>query len=168
MSGNLVFGENVRFGQNVVTTGNVILGRDTSIWHNVVIRGDVAPITIGDQCNIQDGTVIHGQLNRWEVKIGDKVSVGHSCVLHGCELESECFIGMGSMVMNGCVIGKNVLIAAGSLIPEGTHIKEENVLVMGRPGKIIRELKDREIRMIQDTPSRYIDYANQWLPLAKS
>ena len=165
MADYIVKGKNVRLGRNVVVTGTVRLGADTSVWHNVVLRGDVAPISIGAQCNIQDGTVIHGQLNQWNVTMGDKVSVGHSCILHGCELESECFIGMGSMIMNGCRIGRNVLIAAGSLIPEGTKIVEENVLVMGRPGKIVRELNEREIAMIRDTPGRYIEYADRWLPL---
>ena len=157
-------GKNVRLGRNVVLTGSVDIGANTSIWHNVVVRGDVAPIAIGSQCNIQDGTVIHGQLDQWKVSVGSRVSVGHSCILHGCELESECFVGMGSIVMNGCHIGRNVMIAAGSLIPEGTRIVDENVLVMGRPGKIVRELNAREIGMIRDTPDRYVDYANRWLP----
>ncbi len=160
--------ENVRYGQNVVLSGNVVLGRDTSLWHNVVVRGDVAPITIGERCNIQDGTVIHGQLNEWTVNIGSDVSIGHSCIIHGCELESGCFIGMGSIIMNGCFIGKNVLIAAGSLIPEKTHIKEENVLVMGRPGKIKRELTEKEMEMIGGTSKRYVGYAKQWLSLMES
>ncbi len=168
MTDKITFGQNARLGQNAVLTGSVTLGQDTSIWHNVILRGDVAPIIIGDQCNIQDGTVIHGQLNEWKVKIGDRVSVGHSCILHGCELENDSFVGMGSIIMNGCYIGKHVVIAAGSLIPERKQFREDNVLIMGRPGKIVRELNENERRMISETPPRYVNYAMKWLPLAKN
>lgn len=157
-------GKNVRLGQNAVLTGDVELGENTSVWHNVVLRGDVSKIVIGKDCNIQDNTVLHGQLNQWDVILGDRVSIGHSCILHGCELADDSFVGMGSIVMNGCYIGKNVLIAAGSLIPEGSRFEEPGVLVMGRPGKVIRKLNEREIEMIRSTPERYIDYAEKWLP----
>lgn len=157
-------GHDVRKGQNVVMTGSVEIGDYSSIWHNVVLRGDVAPITIGERCNIQDNTVLHGQLNQWPVILGNNVSVGHSCILHGCELADDSFVGMGAIVMNGCYIGPKVMIAAGSLIPEGSRFEEPGVLVMGRPGKIVRELREREIQMILDTPKRYVDYAQQWLP----
>ena len=153
----------VYLGQNTVLTGTVDIGEYSSIWHNVVLRGDVAPIKIGSFCNIQDGTVIHGQLDEWDTELGNYVSVGHSCILHGCKLDNHSFVGMGSIVMNGSFIGENVMIAAGSLIPEGSVFDEPNVLVMGRPGKVIRPLRDREIQMIRNTPERYVKYAQQWL-----
>lgn len=156
--------KNVRLGQNAVLTGDVQLGENTSVWHNVVLRGDVSKIQIGKDCNIQDNTVLHGQLNQWDVILGDRVSIGHSCILHGCELADDSFVGMGSIVMNGCYIGKNVLIAAGSLISEGSRFEESGVLVMGRPGKVVRKLNEREMEMIRSTPERYIEYAKQWLP----
>jgi len=157
-------GQAVRKGQNVVITGNVTIAEQTSIWHNVVLRGDVAPITIGKRCNIQDNTVIHGQLNQWEVILGDNVSIGHSCILHGCELADDSFVGMGSIIMNGCYIGPQVMVAAGSLVPQGARFEEPGTLVMGRPGKVVRKLREQEIQMILDTPKRYIQYAQQWLP----
>jgi len=163
MEKNIKLATTVRCGEHVVMTGNVSVGESTSVWHNVVLRGDVAPITIGRFCNIQDNTVMHGQLNQWDVRLGDYVSIGHSCLLHGCELADYSFIGMGSIVMNGAYIGSNVLVAAGSLIPENMRIEEPNVLVMGRPGKIIRPLREKEIRMIRETPDRYVTYAQQWL-----
>ncbi|MBT4091522.1 MAG: gamma carbonic anhydrase family protein, partial [Deltaproteobacteria bacterium] len=110
---NIQLGQDVYTGQNVVTTGTVIVGDQTSIWHNVVLRGDVEPIHIGMQCNIQDNTVVHGQLNTWAPIIGNRVSIGHCCLLHGCELADESFIGMGSILMNGSYIGHRVLVAAG-------------------------------------------------------
>ena len=160
---NIKLGNDVRFGENVVTTGTVIIGDQTSVWHNVILRGDVEPITIGARCNIQDNTVIHGQLNQWAVKIGNDVSIGHSCILHGCELADQSFIGMGAIVMNGCYIGSHVLVAAGSLISPGSRFEDPNTLVMGRPGKVVRQLKENEMEMILTTPGRYISYAQNWL-----
>jgi carbonic anhydrase/acetyltransferase-like protein (isoleucine patch superfamily) len=156
-------GKDVRFGQNVVITGNVSIGDQTSVWHNVILRGDVEPITIGERCNIQDNTVVHGQLGRFAVVIGNGVSVGHSCIIHGCELADESFVGMGSIVMNGAYIGNRVLVAAGSLVPQNARFDEPNTLVMGRPGKVVRKLKANEIQMILETPANYIQYALQWL-----
>ncbi|MDH5561094.1 MAG: gamma carbonic anhydrase family protein [Deltaproteobacteria bacterium] len=158
-------GREVRLGQNVVITERVMIGDYTSVWHNVVLRGDVSPIIIGENCNIQDNTVLHGQLDQWDVILGDRVSVGHSCILHGCELSDESFIGMGSIIMNGCYIGTRVMVAAGSLVPQGSRFTEPNKLVMGRPAKVVRDLKQNEIDMITDTPKRYLKYANQWLPV---
>lgn len=160
---NIQLGQDVYTGQNVVTTGTVIVGDQTSIWHNVVLRGDVEPIQIGKQCNIQDNTLVHGQLNRWAPKIGNRVSIGHCCLLHGCELADESFIGMGSILMNGSYIGNRVLVAAGSLIPEGARFDEPNTLIMGRPGKVVRELREKELNMILTTPDRYVMYAREWL-----
>ena len=150
-------------GQNVVLTGEVSVGENSSLWHNVVIRGDVAPITIGSFCNIQDNTVLHGQLNKWKITLGNYVSVGHSCILHGCELADNSFIGMGSIIMNGAYIGSEVMVAAGSLIPQDVRFDRPGILVMGRPGRVIRELKPDEIRLIKETPLRYVKYAQQWL-----
>ncbi len=160
---NIQLGQDVYTGQNVVTTGTVIIGDQTSIWHNVVLRGDVEPIHIGKQCNIQDNTVVHGQLNMWAPKIGNRISIGHCCLLHGCELADECFIGMGSILMNGSYIGHRVLVAAGSLIPEGARFDEPNTLIMGRPGKVVREIREKELNMILNTPDRYVMYAKEWL-----
>jgi gamma-carbonic anhydrase len=156
--------DDVRLGQNVVLTGTVKIGRQTSIWHNVILRGDVEPIIIGERCNIQDNTLVHGQLHRWSTKIGNDVSVGHCCILHGCQLADHAFVGMGSILMNGASIGSYVLVAAGSLIPQEARFETPYTLVMGRPGKIVRELRQEEVDMIDQTPLRYVKYAKQWLP----
>jgi carbonic anhydrase/acetyltransferase-like protein (isoleucine patch superfamily) len=164
MEREIELGKEVRIGQNAVLTGKIRIGDYTSIWHNVILRGDVAPIIIGSHCNIQDNTVLHGQLDQWHVQLGDRVSIGHSCILHGCELADDSFIGMGSIIMNGVFIGSKVLVAAGSLIPEGARFEEPGTLVLGRPGKMVRKLNEREIQMIENTPKRYMDYARKWLP----
>ncbi|OGG93871.1 MAG: hypothetical protein A2527_01995 [Candidatus Lambdaproteobacteria bacterium RIFOXYD2_FULL_50_16] len=164
MENGLQFHPSVRFGQNVVTTGNLTIGENSSIWHNCTLRGDVEPIVIGQRCNIQDNTVLHGQLGQWAVKLGNDISVGHSCILHGCELADESFVGMGSIIMNGAFIGNRVLVAAGSLVAQGARFEEPEWLVMGRPAKAVRRLKDQEIAMIEGTPLRYVDYALKWLP----
>lgn len=161
----VTFGKDVRLGQNVVITETVSIGDLSSIWHNVVLRGDVSEIRIGSGCNIQDNTVLHGQLDQWDVTLGNDVSVGHSCILHGCELADESFVGMGSIIMNGCYIGSRVMVAAGSLVSQGSRFEEPGTLVMGRPGKAVRKLRENEIQMILDTPKRYLKYARKWLPL---
>lgn len=158
-------GKDVHFGQNVVVTGTVTIGDLTSVWHNVILRGDVEPITIGQRCNIQDNTVLHGQLGRYAVVIGNGVSIGHSCIIHGCELADESFVGMGSIIMNGAYIGNRVLVAAGSLVSQNSRFDEPNTLVMGRPGKVVRKLRESEIQMILETPANYIKYAVQWLSI---
>ena len=160
----LNFHPTVRFGQNAVTTGDVQIGESSSVWHNVVVRGDVEPVVIGSHCNIQDNTVLHGQLGQWAVTLGNHVSVGHGCILHGCELSDHSFVGMGAIVMNGAFIGSYVLVAAGSLVPQGARFEEPYTLVMGRPAKVVRKLNEKEIAMIEGTPTRYVDYAKQWLP----
>ena len=157
------FGEKVQLGLNTVITGKVTIGDQTSIWHNVILRGDVEPIIIGARCNIQDNSVLHGQLGKFAVVIGNDVSVGHSCIIHGCELADNCFVGMGSIIMNGACIGSRVLVAAGSLVPQGARFVEPETLVMGRPGKVIRKQRDSELKMIIETPVKYIQYAKQWL-----
>ncbi len=161
---NIKLGKDVRFGQNVVATGVVSIGDYTSIWHNVVLRGDVEPIIIGRRCNIQDSTVVHGQYEKWATTLGNNISVGHSCILHGCELADNSFIGMGTILLNGSYIGSNILVAAGSLVPQNTRFEEPGTLVMGRPAKVVRELKENEIEMILNTPGNYINYARKWLP----
>ena len=153
----------VRKGQNLVVTGEVLLGDFVSLWHNVVVRGDVEPIRIGKETNIQDNTVIHGQLGLFDVTIGEKVSVGHNCIIHGCEIGSYSFIGMGSIIMNGVRLGERVFVAAGSLVPENYSFEEKNTLLMGRPAKPIRKLREKEVEIMLDTPRRYVEYAKKWL-----
>lgn len=137
--------------------GNVSIGEKSSIWYNCVLRGDVMPIVIGKETNIQDGTVIHGTYKKFGTTIGDRVTVGHLCMLHGCTIGDEAFIGMGALVMDGCVVAPRSFIGAGSLLSEGTKTESE-WLYLGRPAKAIRKLTDKESQFLKQSAENYKFY----------
>ena len=141
--------------------GAVEIGDDSSVWMNVVIRGDVNTIRIGWRTNIQDGTVIHVMRGTHPTTIGDDVTVGHMVMLHGCIVEDRCLIGMGAMLLNGAAIGHDSIVAAGTLVTEETKIPPRS-LVMGRPGKVKRELTDEEVASIRDYAERYVGYKKDY------
>ena len=120
--------------------GNVILKENASIWYGTVLRGDNDPITIGENSNIQDNCVLHTDVGM-PLTIGRDVTVGHMVMLHGCTVGDETLIGIGSIILNGAKIGRNCIIGANSLIPEGKEIPD-NSLVMGAPGKVVREVDE--------------------------
>jgi carbonic anhydrase/acetyltransferase-like protein (isoleucine patch superfamily) len=124
---------------------------------NVVIRGDVHRIRIGRRSNIQDLTMVHVMRETHPTIIGDEVTVGHSAVLHGCTIEDRVLIGMGAMLLNGAHIGADSVVAAGSLVTEGTRIPPRS-LVMGRPGKVTRELSPEEVAEIRWYADNYVAY----------
>ena len=138
--------------------GNVTLGRDCSVWFNTVLRGDVGPITVGDETNIQDGTVIHGTFNKAFASIGNRVTIGHSVVLHGCRVDDLCLIGMGSIIMDDAHIGPRNIVGAGSLVTEGSKFLEEGWLILGRPAKPVRRLKDAELAFLNKSADNYLLY----------
>ena len=132
------------FAPNSVLIGNVTLKKDANIWFNATLRGDIEPITIGEGSNIQDGSVIHTDPG-CPAKIGKNVTVGHLVMLHGCIIEDDCLIGIGSTILNKAKIGKNSIIGANALITENKVIPERS-LVIGSPGKVIRQVTDEEIK----------------------
>lgn len=137
-----------------VLIGKVIMHENASIWFNVTIRGDNEPIIIGENTNIQDGSVLHNDAGI-PLTIGKDVTIGHKVMLHGCEIGDNSLIGIGSVIMNRAKIGKNCIIGANSLIPEGKEIPD-NSLVMGAPGKIIRELTSEQIGFIKKSADHYV------------
>lgn len=137
--------------------GAVNLGNKSSIWWNAVLRADNEPITIGDNTNVQDGSVLHTDPG-FPMDIATNVSIGHMCMLHGCTIGESSLIGIGSIVLNGAKIGKNCLIGANSLITEGKEIPD-NSLVMGSPGKVIREVDDKTIAMMANNIKSYVNRA---------
>ena len=137
--------------------GAVNLGNKSSIWWNAVLRADNEPITIGDNTNVQDGSVLHTDPG-FPMDIATNVSIGHMCMLHGCTIGEGSLIGIGSIVLNGAKIGKNCLIGANSLITEGKEIPD-NSLVMGSPGKVIREVDDKNIAMMANNIKSYVNRA---------
>lgn len=140
-----------------VVIGDVTLGEHSSLWPGVVARGDVNWIRIGARTNIQDGAVLHVMKDEWPLLIGDSVTVGHACVLHGCTIESRCLIGMGSIVLNGATIGAGSIIGAGTLVPEGVVVPPGS-LFMGHPGKFRRHLTAEDQRSIDEYAARYVEY----------
>ena len=151
------FGEGSWVAHNATVIGAVSTGRDVSIWYNVVIRGDNDPITIGDGSNIQDGSVLHNDTGV-PLTIGAGVTVGHMAMLHGCSIGDGSLIGINAVILNKAVIGKNCIIGANALIPEGKIIPDRS-LVVGSPGRVIRELSDAEVEHLKWNASHYVDNA---------
>lgn len=137
--------------------GDVVIGAESSLWMNVVIRGDVHRIRIGRRTNIQDLTMVHVMRDTHPTTIGDEVTIGHSAVVHGCTIEDRVLIGMGAVLLNGVHIGHDSIIAAGTLLTEGTRIPPRS-LVMGRPGKVKRELTDEDVAEIRWYADNYVRY----------
>ncbi|HEX3013664.1 MAG TPA: gamma carbonic anhydrase family protein [Methanobacterium sp.] len=137
--------------------GNVKIDAESSIWYNAVLRGDIESITIGKYSNIQDNCVVHSSKN-FPVKLGDYVTVGHAAVLHGCEIEDNCLIGMNSTVLNGAKVMKNCIVGAGAVVTEGKKF-DEGSLILGTPARAVRKLTDEEIENIKDHAVRYAELA---------
>ena len=137
--------------------GDVHLGAESSIWMNVVVRGDVNYIRIGARTNIQDLTLVHVMRETNPTIIGDDVTIGHSAVVHGCTIEDRCLIGMGAILLNGCLIGSGSIVAAGTLVPERMVVPPGS-MVMGVPGKVKRPLTPKEDASIQWYADNYVRY----------
>ena len=155
-------GRNVYISENAVVIGNVTLRDEVNIWFGSVIRGDMHYIKIGNRSNIQDNAVVHVTTSVSPTNIGSGVTIGHGAIIHGCTIEDDCMIGMGSTVMDGAVIGAGSLVGAGALVPPNMIIPPKS-LVVGMPGKVIREVKNKEYKMIIDRPREYIDLAAIYL-----
>jgi carbonic anhydrase/acetyltransferase-like protein (isoleucine patch superfamily) len=138
--------------------GDVSIGEDSSIWYNVVLRGDVESITIGARTNIQDNSVVHVTTRRWKTIIGDDVLIGHLAMIHGCTLENHSFVGLGAVVMDGCVIETDGMLAAGALLTPGKRIAKRE-LWTGRPAKFTRLLTDEEIHINRAGCTGYVKLA---------
>jgi carbonic anhydrase/acetyltransferase-like protein (isoleucine patch superfamily) len=137
--------------------GDVALGEDASVWYGAVLRGDMAPIVIGAQTCLQDGTIVHVD-EGLPCIVGRRVGVGHRVILHGCTVEDECLIGMGSVLLNGVRIGTGSVVAAGAVIPEGMQVPPRS-LIMGVPGRIVRQVDTALAARITETWSHYVDQA---------
>lgn len=148
--------------------GDVVLGDYVSVWPGVVIRGDVNLIRIGEASNIQDHSVLHVSHRSpadpagAPLIIGRRVTVGHACILHGCEIGDECLIGMGAIVMDKAVLQPRVLLGAGSLVPEG-KVLESGWLYIGRPAKAVRPLTEAEIAGLRSHAEHYVEWAADYL-----
>lgn len=139
--------------------GDVTLKEGSSVWYNAVIRGDVAPITIGKNTNIQDLAMVHVARD-YPTRIGDGVVVGHSAIIHGCTVEDNCLIGMGAILLNGAHISKNSIVAAGALVTQNKEFPE-GCLILGSPAKALRKLKPEEIENIRHNAEHYVELSKE-------
>ncbi len=140
--------------------GDVELQAKSSVWFGAVIRAENDRVVIGEGCNIQDGSVIHIDPG-FPLTLHKQVTVGHKVMLHGCTVHEHSLIGIGSILLNGCVIGKNSLVGANTLIPEGKEYPD-GVLILGSPGKVVRELSEEQQRIIAQTAEHYIANAQRY------
>ena len=147
-------GEEWFIADNATVIGSVVLHNQASVWFNAVVRGDSDIITIGDRTNIQDAAVLHADPGI-PLRLGKSVSVGHQAMLHGCTVGDGSLIGIGAIVLNHAVVGSGCLIGAGALIPEG-KIYPDGVLVVGSPGRVIRELKPEERAGLLENADIYV------------
>ena len=139
---------------NAVVIGDVRLADEASVWFGAVLRGDNEPINIGERSNVQDLCVIHTDIG-FPATVGRGCTIGHRAILHGCTIDDNSLIGMGAIVQNGAVIGKNCLVGAGALIPEKRTIPD-NSLVVGAPGKVVRELDADQRALLLLSAATYV------------
>ena len=143
-----------------VVLGDVTIGENSGIWYNAVVRGDRDSIVIGRESNIQDNAVVHVS-HGYPVRIGKGVTVGHGAIVHGCTVEDNVLIGMGAIILDGAVIGSGTIIGAGALVSQGKIIPPGS-LVVGVPGKIVRELTNDEIQSIRDNADEYMNLLKEY------
>lgn len=153
-------GDNAWVAPNATVIGDVRLGRNASIWWNATLRGDNDPIHIGENSNIQDGSVLHTD-EGIPMHIGRGVTVGHLVMLHGCTVGDNCLIGIGSVILNRAEIGANSIVGANSLVPEGKSYPERS-LILGSPAKVVRQLTDEEVARLQHSAAHYVKNAQRY------
>ena len=144
-------GKNNLIIDSATIIGDVETGENVSIWFSTVLRADMSKITVGNNSNIQDNTTVHGD-TPYPVVIGENVTIGHNCIIHGCEIEDNVIIGMGSILLNGARIPKNCIVGAGSLVTDKLEAQEGD-LIIGSPAKVVKKLSDKNID--------YLKYANK-------
>jgi len=159
-------GENYFIADNATVIGSVVLEHNASIWFNAVLRGDNDLITIGENSNIQDGSVLHTD-GGIQLTVGKNVTVGHKVMLHGCTIGDGSLIGINAVVLNGAKIGKGCLIGANSLIPEGKEIPDGS-LVMGSPGKVVRQLDENQQKGLEMSALHYVENFKRYQAELKS
>ena len=154
-------GKKIFVAQSADIIGQVYLAEDVSIWFNVTLRGDLEPITIGRCSNIQDGSTVHTDKS-FPVLIGENVTVGHNCVIHGCEIGAGSLVGMGAVILTGAEIGSNCLIGAGSLVTGRMKIPD-GMMVLGSPAKVVKHLDEATLSKCLKNTQDYVKRKNQYL-----
>ena len=155
-------GRNVYISENAAVIGDVTMGDEVNIWFGAVVRGDMHYIKIDSRSNVQDNAVVHVTSSVSPTKIGSGVTVGHGAIIHGCTIEDNCMIGMGAIVMDDALVGEGSLVGAGALVPPTMKVPPKS-LVVGMPGKVVREVHNEEYEMIIERPGEYIELAALYL-----
>ncbi|MBS0391483.1 MAG: gamma carbonic anhydrase family protein [Comamonadaceae bacterium] len=140
--------------------GKVVLGGDASVWFGTVVRGDTECITIGAGSNVQDASVLHADFGQ-PLVIGERVTVGHKVMLHGCTIGDESLIGIGAVVLNGAKIGRNCLVGAGSLVTEGKEFPDGS-MILGSPARVVRQLTPEQIEGLRQSARNYMENARRF------
>ncbi len=138
--------------------GDVTIGEESSIWFNVVVRGDVNRVRIGRRTNVQDNSVLHVTRDRFPLTVGDEVTFGHGALVHGCTIEDLCLIGIGAKVLDGAVVGRGSVVGAGAVVAPGT-IVPPHALVLGVPGKVVKDLGEGSVEANRRYADNYVGYA---------
>ena len=158
---NLTFDPTIFIAPTAVILGDVTIGKHSSIWFNTIVRGDMGVISIGENTNIQDASVLHADVGK-PVIVGDNVTVGHCGLIHASTVKNNCLIGIGAKVLNGCVIGEYCIIGAGAIVTEETVIPPYS-LVLGIPGKVVGQVDERLQRRIQEHCQNYLELKERYL-----
>ena len=144
---------------DAVICGDVVIGEDCSFWFQTVVRGDVAPIRIGRRVNIQEHCVLHCDTDK-PLEIEDEVTIGHGAVVHGVRIGRGSLIGMKAVILGGCEVGEECIIGAGAVLSPGTKVPDRQV-VMGVPGKVVRAVREEELRWIRENMAHYVELARE-------
>lgn len=149
----------VYIAPGAVIVGDVVIGPESSIWFGTIVRADVNYIRLGAQTNIQDQCVLHVTGGTYPLHIGNRITVGHRAIIHGCTVEDGCLIGMGAVLLDGCHVGNEAIVAAGSVVAEGSQIPPRT-LAMGAPAEPRREVTEKELERARHSSSHYIELAD--------
>ncbi|MDR3353186.1 MAG: gamma carbonic anhydrase family protein [Zoogloeaceae bacterium] len=153
-------GEDVWIAPDAAIIGNVHLADRANIWFHAVLRGDNDPIRIGRESNIQDGSILHTDAG-FPLTVGERVTIGHQVILHSCTVGDGSLIGMGAVILNRAVIGRHCIVGAHSLISEGKTFPER-VLIVGSPGRVVRDLTDAEVVRLEESSRHYVENATRF------
>lgn len=151
--------EKAYVSETAVIIGKVTLKKNSNIWFGSVLRGDMESITIGENTNIQENSVVHVDKSE-KVVIGDNCTIGHNAVIHGCTIGNNTLIGMGAIILNGAKIGNNSIVAAGALVTQNKEF-EDGVLILGNPAKVVRKLTEEEIKNNNESSLNYVKLSRE-------
>ncbi len=152
--------EDCFIAENATIVGDVVMGHNCSIWFNSVLRGDVHYIKMGSKVNVQDGAVIHATYQKSPTNIGNNVSIGHNAIVHGCTIQDNVLVGMGSIIMDDCIVESNTIIAAGAVVTKNTRV-ESGSIYAGVPAKKVRDIsKELTAGEIDRIANNYVKYAS--------